>query len=125
MWEYTYSDELYHHGVKGMKWGVRRYQNKDGTLTAAGKKRYLEKSDGLYSKFKAPKTAMDGDGLSTKAKRFDKNNVIKDGEAFIVALLAGSVAKIGAETLTGNKLVGWGAYFVGANLGMNYVYNRK
>ena len=31
--------ELYHHGVKGMKWGVRRYQNEDGTLTAAGKKR--------------------------------------------------------------------------------------
>ena len=31
--------ELYHHGVKGMKWGVRRYQNKDGSLTAAGKKR--------------------------------------------------------------------------------------
>lgn len=32
--------ELYHHGVKGMKWGVRRYQNKDGSLTPAGKKRY-------------------------------------------------------------------------------------
>lgn len=31
---------LYHWGVKGMKWGVRRYQNKDGTLTPAGKKRY-------------------------------------------------------------------------------------
>ena len=31
---------LAHSGVKGMKWGVRRYQNKDGTLTAAGKKRY-------------------------------------------------------------------------------------
>lgn len=33
-------NKLYHAGVKGMKWGVRRYQNKDGSLTAAGKKRY-------------------------------------------------------------------------------------
>ena len=36
----TYKNELYHWGIKGMKWGVRRYQNKDGTLTAAGKKHY-------------------------------------------------------------------------------------
>lgn len=32
--------ELYHHGIKGMKWGVRRFQNDDGSLTSAGKKRY-------------------------------------------------------------------------------------
>lgn len=36
----VYQDELYHHAIKGMKWGVRRYQNPDGTLTAAGKKKY-------------------------------------------------------------------------------------
>lgn len=36
---YSYRDELYHHGIKGQKWGVRRYQNEDGSLTEAGKKR--------------------------------------------------------------------------------------
>ena len=34
--------ELYHHGVKGQRWGVRRYQNKDGSLTAIGRKRYSD-----------------------------------------------------------------------------------
>lgn len=37
----SYKDELYHHGIKGQKWGVRRYQNEDGTLTSAGKNREL------------------------------------------------------------------------------------
>ena len=47
------NNELYHHGILGMRWGVRRYQNEDGTLTAKGKARYakvessklLQKSD--------------------------------------------------------------------------------
>ena len=45
MWKYNYvnSTELYHYGVKGMKWGIRRYQNKDGTLTEKGKKRITKR----------------------------------------------------------------------------------
>ena len=51
--------ELYHHGVKGMRWGVRRYQNKDGSLTAKGKKRADSKSDSKPDKPKQKKTPQE------------------------------------------------------------------
>ena len=46
-----YESELYHHGIKGQKWGVRRFQNSDGSLTKAGQKRYgVVREAGEYAK---------------------------------------------------------------------------
>ena len=43
-----YTSELYHHGINGQKWGVRRFQNEDGTLTQAGRERYGVNNLGEY-----------------------------------------------------------------------------
>ena len=57
-------NELYHHGVKGQKWGVRRYQNADGSLTYAGKKRALKMQD-RYTNFTENKKYRKKDGSYT------------------------------------------------------------
>jgi len=42
------TNEIYHHGIKGQRWGVRRYRNPDGTLTNAGKKRQVHDLNRIY-----------------------------------------------------------------------------
>jgi hypothetical protein len=65
----TYSNELYHHGIKGMRWGIRRYQNKDGSLTPAGEKRRA-KLEGKLEKLGGKKsTGVDSDAVQTANKK--------------------------------------------------------
>lgn len=61
-----YDTSLYHYGTVGMKWGVRHYQKKDGTLTAAGKKRE-----------KAESEPMTDDELTSQVRRMNLENQYK------------------------------------------------
>ena len=75
--DYIYANgELYHHGIKGQKWGVRRYQNEDGSLTAAGRKRYgvgFTRNDELVKK-DAAKGKLDSDKLKDYDKKYNPDD---------------------------------------------------
>lgn len=73
VWHYNYMssyDELYHHGIKGMRWGVRRFQNEDGTLTAQGRQRYKD-----YRSDQSTRRSL------TRHVAADKKNLKARGEA--------------------------------------------
>lgn len=91
-------NELRHYGVKGMKWGVRRYQNKDGSLTAAGKKRYSS-DDGQNSTDRSSENNVSRGksaikSLSNKKVSELSNDYIGSGELTTLAVQAVSVAAI-------------------------------
>ena len=61
--------ELYHHGILGMKWGVRRYQNKDGSLTSEGRIRYLTDKE---------RQGLKKDSLTKGVDSTDVNEAVKE-----------------------------------------------
>ena len=74
--------ELYHHGVKGMKWGVRRYQNADGSLTNAGKKRYLDDDGFLTSAGKKQMKKLNEMDQKDNRDRFNRNAAQRNVDKF-------------------------------------------
>ena len=113
--------EIYHHGIKGMKWGVRRYQNKDGSLTPAGKKRqakqeYRNEKAAAKAKYKGAMKDIDGaDGERNKkiAKKVAAAVVMTAAVGAAAALYAKNpkavndiVAKVGKSTVNGLKTAG-------------------
>ena len=76
--------ELYHWGIPGMKWGVRRYQNKDGSLTAAGKRRIKAETEAIKKKEQTLKnrkaTQAKFDRLAVKRKALEDQEDELDGK---------------------------------------------
>lgn len=81
---YNVGGELYHHGTKGMRWGIRRYQNKDGSLTPAGKRRLKKESDAIKKEEAVLKnqkaTKAKFDRLSAKRKSLEEQKKALDDD---------------------------------------------
>lgn len=75
MWTYNYTNELYHHGTKGMKWGQRLYQRKDGSLTALGRMRYRKM---LAERAKAKTQEVDTETVEQKKARIMSSHSAKE-----------------------------------------------
>ena len=104
-----------HYGVKGMKWGVRRFQNKDGSYTEAGKKRYYSSANG---------DAKDLDKEFKKARRVDRIASVK-GHAANALPLATSIAGVTAGVVSGLPQLGVATGSIGAVIGRSIMQNIK
>ena len=101
------NDELYHFGIKGMKWGVRRYRKADGTLTSAGKARYTDSG-----KKKNPKT-MSSKDLERSTKRLQMEAAYKRARRDANSNAGSTVARTVSTS---------GLTFIGTHLGIS-LYN--
>lgn len=108
----TYN-ELYHHGILGQKWGVRRYQNEDGSLTATGKKKYADDTAKADRKeaLKNRRSLSDTD-IKKRIERLKVEKQLKElteedispGKKAVSDILASSGKKAATAVVTGAAL---------------------
>lgn len=131
--------ELYHWGIKGMRWGIRRYQNEDGTFTEEGKTRY-----GRIAKEKRPSRKklvqkMSDAELNSRINRLRKEReylslteprvktIAKNiGKKIVFGIIAGAAVGLSTEIVKG--YMGVGAKQVATSLGLpdwNYKDKKK
>lgn len=108
---------LYHSGIKGMKWGVRRYQNKDGSLTKLGRKRYSRDTQDVHDDYKRAHdkksvSQMSDQELRERNNRLQAEKQYKDltkktskGKKLITTYIAaaGTIAGVAGATATYGK----------------------
>ena len=109
------SYELQHHGILGMKWGVRRYQNEDGSLTEAGRKRYSDPDNGIKWERKDAarnRAKLSDADLNRRIERLKKeqelNRLTKDryqtGADKVADFVKGPIGKVASAGLTAGML---------------------
>lgn len=113
MTRYIRSDELVHWGIKGQRWGIRRYQNPDGTLTEEGKARYDKQEEGKARQDKRAdvknRRRLSDKSLDEKITRLKKEAELKrltkenlnPGRAAVEEVLKNSGKKIATMAITG------------------------
>ena len=123
-----YNDDFYHSGVKGMKWGIRRYQNEDGTLTDAGKVRY--NPDG--SKKRVEKMSDAELNKANQRLSAEQNYNRLTGKYYKNRPASADIALKAGVSALGGALLSSGAYIVrdiaknpGTKLGKDYFKSDK
>ena len=125
-------NELRHWGIKGMKWGVRRYQNADGTYTSAGKKRRREEPHEDYTKAHSKKSvqSMSDAELRARNNRLQMEKQYADlttkkssaGKKFVTGVLVAAATSVATAYAT--KYMKKGAEFVESPAGRQVIKSK-